>query len=124
KMPLYGNDIDETTSPLEASLGWVVKLDKPDFVGKQVLQQQKSEGFKRQWVGLKMLNNMIPRRDYPVLAGGQPIGKITSGLLSPCLKVGIGCAYVPPDKAAIGTKLEVVVRGTPHPAEVVKTPFV
>lgn len=123
KMALYGSDISDDTSPLEASLGWVVKFDKGDFVGRSVLEKQKAEGTKRQWVGFKMLDKAIPRHDYPVLVDGKEVGKVTSGTMSPTLKVGIGCAYLPTAQAKVGQKLQVVVRGEPHDAEVVKTPF-
>ncbi len=124
KLPLYGNDIDETTSPLEAGLGWVVKLDKASFVGRAALQQQKAEGVKRRWIGFKMRDNHIPRSGYPVLISGREVGKVTSGLMSPMLKIGIGCAYVPVEHAEVGRALEILIRDKPHTAEIVKTPFV
>ena len=124
KMPLYGSDIDDDTSPLEAGLGWVVKLDKGDFVGRSVLERQKHEGVKRAWVGFKMLDHTIPRHEYAVLVEGREVAKVTSGTMSPVLKVGIGCAYLPAADAKVGRRIQVVVRGEPHDAEVVKTPFV
>ncbi|MCC6811127.1 MAG: glycine cleavage system aminomethyltransferase GcvT [Deltaproteobacteria bacterium] len=125
KLPLYGMDIDETTSPLEAGLDWVVKLEKPmDFVGKTVLAKQKRDGVTRKWVGFKMQSNQIPRHDYAVRIDGKDVGKVTSGLMSPNLRVGIGCAYLPAAQANVGQKIEIVVRDKPQPAEVVKTPFV
>jgi aminomethyltransferase len=124
KLPLYGNDIDDTTSPLEAGLGWVVKLDKKSFVGKASLEAEKAAGLSRKWVGFRMKDAHIPRAGYPVLVDGKEVGKVTSGTQSPCLKVGIGCAYLPLAQAVAGQAIEVVVRGQPHPAEVVKTPFV
>jgi aminomethyltransferase len=123
KMPLYGNDIDEKTTPIEAGLSWCVKLDKPSFLGKSVLEKQKAEGPKQKWVGFKMLDNHIARAGYAVHAGGKEVGRVTSGTQSPSLKVGIGCAYVPPETAVVGTKIEIIIRDKPHPAEVVKTPF-
>jgi aminomethyltransferase len=125
KMPLYGMDIDDTTSPLEAGIDWVVKLDKSsDFLGKAVLTKQKAEGVKRKWVGFKMANNLIPRHGYPVLVDGKEVSKVTSGLMSPNLRVGIGCAYVPTADAVEGRKIEIVIRDKAAPAEIVKTPFV
>jgi aminomethyltransferase len=125
KLPLYGMDIDETTTPLEAGLDWVVKLDKaPDFNGKAALAQQKQRGVARKWVGFKMLSNLIPRHGYPVLVQGKEVSNVTSGLMSPMLRVGIGCAYLPAEHAVIGEKIEIVVRDKSQPAEVVKTPFV
>lgn len=123
KMPLYGSDIDDHTSPLEAGLGWVVKFDKGDFVGRAALEAQKAAGLKRLWVGFKMLGKAIPRHGYPVWVDGQEVGVVTSGTMSPSLKVGLGCAYLPLAKSAVGQKLQIVVRGEKHDAEVVKTPF-
>lgn len=125
KLPLYGNDLDDTTSPLEAQLDWVVKLDKEvRCIGYEVLAAQKAEGVRRKWVGFKMGDNFIPRQGYPVLIGGKEVGKVSSGLSSPTLKLGIGCAYLPAELSAQGTALEVLVRGAPHPAVVCATPFV
>jgi len=124
KLALYGNDLLDTTSPLEAGLGWVVKLDKASFVGKPALDAQKAAGVSRLWVGFKMRDNHIARAGYPVLIDGKEVGHVTSGTQSPQLKVGIGCVYVPVSQSAVGTKLEIIVRGAPHPAEIVKTPFI
>lgn len=121
KMPLYGNDIDETTTPLEAQLNWVVKLDKNDFVGRAALLAQPAA---RKWVGFTMLDKVIPRQHYEVRHAGARIGEVTSGTMSPVRRVGIGCAYVPAALAAVDTEIEIVVRGEPHPARVCDTPFV
>lgn len=123
KMALYGNDIDDTTSPLEAGLGWVVKMDKGDFVGRSVLEQQKRDGLRRKLVGFEMLDKAPARDGYEVVSGGDVIGRVTSGSPAPYLKKNIGLAYVPPDRAAVGTGLGVLVRGREVPAVVVKTPF-
>ncbi len=122
---LYGNDIDETTTPLEAGLGWVVKLDKPDFVGREALLRQKTEGVGRRLVGLRLDENTAPpRHGYRVLAAGRTVGRVTSGSKSPTLGRGIALALVESTVAEIGTALEVESRSRQHPAEVVTLPFV
>ena len=120
---LYGNDLDEDTTPLEAGLGWVVKLDKGDFVGREALQRQKAEGVGRRLVGFRLKERGFPRHGYPIAVGGEEVGTITSGTLSPSLGEGIGMAYVPTAAAKPGTEVGVVIRGTPIPAEVVRPPF-
>ncbi len=120
---LYGNDLDEDTTPLEAGLGWVVKMGKGDFVGRDALARQKEAGVARRLVGFRLLERGFPRHGYPVLAEGAPVGLVTSGVLSPTLGVGIGMAYVPTALARPGTPLAVSIRGTPVPAEVVRPPF-
>jgi len=124
KLALYGQDIDESTSPLEADLAWVVDLNKPHFVGQHALLKQAEQGLSRLWVGFKMQDKQIPRHGYAVEIQGQPVGVVTSGVMSPCLRVGIGCAYLPIDYAKIGQKIDIVVRQQRVLAEVVKTPFV
>jgi hypothetical protein len=99
-MALYGNDIDHTTTPIEADLGWIVKLDKGDFAGRDVLAREKTEGPKRKLVGFKMVDCGIARHGYPVVEGGEEIGVVTSGIHSPTLKKAIGLAYLPLDKSA------------------------
>ena len=123
RLPLYGNDIDETTTPLEAGLQRFVKLDGPDFCGRAALIRQRDEGVRRRLVGLEMLDRAIPRPHYAVLAQGREVGHVTSGTFSPTLGQGIALAYVPTELSAVGTELAVQVRGEPHPARVVKTPF-
>jgi aminomethyltransferase len=123
RLPLYGNDIDDTTTPLEAGLSRFVKLDGPDFCGRAALLRQREQGLTRRLVGLEMLDRAIPRPHYPVLLDGQEIGQVTSGTFSPTLGKGIALAYVPTDHAAVGTELAIVVRDQPHPARIVKTPF-
>jgi aminomethyltransferase len=125
KMALYGNEIDETTNPLEAGLGWAVKLDKGDFVGREVLARVKQQGVTRKLVGLEVTGRGIARHGYPVkdADGGNVIGQVTSGSPSPTLNKNIALAYVPNAQSAIGTKIWVDCRGKDVEAVVVKTPF-
>jgi aminomethyltransferase len=123
KFPLYGHEISETLNPLEAGLGWVTKLDKGDFVGRTPLASLKERGYGRALVGLKTLGRGIPRQDYLVEREGKVIGKVTSGTHSPSLNHGIAIAYVDVPSAALGTKLDVVIRDQRVPHEVVPTPF-
>jgi len=123
-MALYGQDIDETTTPLEAGLGWVVHLDtKGDFIGRSVLEHQKSAGVERRLVGLEMQGRYIARHGYPVLYEGKAVGEVTSGTLSPTVGRAIALAYVPTQLSKTGQQLEVEIRGKAHPAVVVKKPF-
>ncbi|MGB3208641.1 MAG: glycine cleavage system aminomethyltransferase GcvT [Crinalium sp.] len=123
-MALYGQDIDETTTPLEAGLGWLVHLDtKGDFIGRAVLEQQKAAGVGIRLVGLEMQGRYIARHGYPVLAAGEAVGVVTSGTLSPTLGRAIALAYVPTQLSKIGQQLEVEIRGKAYPATVVKKPF-
>ena len=120
---LYGHDMDETTTPLEAGLGWVVKLAKGDFAGRDVLLRQKEEGLKRKLVGFEVLGRAPARDGYPIVIDGQQVGVIASGSPAPFLKKNIGLAYLPAEHSAIGTGFFVVVRGRNVPARVVETPF-
>jgi aminomethyltransferase len=121
---LYGNDIDESTHPLESGLGWVVKLDKDDFIGKDALVKLKAEGNTRRMVGFEMIDRGIARHDYPVInEAGEHIGKVTSGTKGPSVNKAIGIAYVPISQAKIGSEFLVEIRGKPTKAMVVKTPF-
>jgi aminomethyltransferase len=123
-MALYGQDIDDTTTPLEAGLGWLVHLDtKGDFIGRKALEQQKANGVQRKLVRLQMQGRNIARHDYPVLSAGEKVGEITSGTLSPTLGVPIALAYVPAELAKVDNQLEVEIRGKTYPATVVKRPF-
>jgi aminomethyltransferase len=125
RLSLYGNEIDETTNPLEAGLGWVVKLDKPaGFVGRDALVRVKAAGLTRTIVGFEMTGRGIARHGYPLLsADGVPFGVCTSGSPSPTLGKNIGLGYVPLEHSAVGTRIQVDCRGKPIEAEVVKTPF-
>lgn len=121
---LYGNDIDDTTSPLEAGLGWITKLDT-DFVDKEFLAQQKAEGITRKLVGFEMQEKGIPRHDYEVVdAEGNTIGKVTSGTMSPMKKVGVGLAYIDKPHFKVGSDVYIKVRNKNLLAKVVKLPFV
>src|SRR4051812_29779239 len=122
-MALYGNDIDDTVTPLEANLGWLVKLKKGEFVGSDVLNKQKAEGLKKRLVGFTLDDRNIARHGYPVFANGQPSGVVCSGTMSPTLGIPIGTAYVPSDLAKEGSTFEVEIRGKRVPATVVKPPF-
>ena len=122
---LYGNDIDDTTSPLEGGLGWITKLDKGDFVDREFFAKQKEEGVSRKLVGFELTDKGVPRHDYPVVdAEGNVIGKVTSGTPSPMKKIGIGLAYVAKSHFKIGTEIFIQVRNKNLAAKVVKTPFV
>jgi len=123
KMALYGNDIDQTTTPIEADLGWIVKLDKGDFNGRDVLQREKAEGPARKLVGFEMIDRGIARHGYTVVDGGREVGVVTSGTHSPTLKKAIGLAYLPLDKSAQGTEFTILNRGKETRARVVPTPF-
>ena len=121
---LYGQEIDETTSPLEAGLSWVVKLDNEDFVGKTALLKQKSDGLSRKLVGIKMLNRGVPRSHYPIFKDDRKIGELTSGTHSPSLKTGIGLGYVENEFCETGTKVELEIRNQRYEGELVQLPFV
>jgi aminomethyltransferase len=123
-MCLYGQDISDTTTPLEAGLGWLVHLDtKGDFIGREILVQQKTQGVERKLVGLNMQGRYIARHDYPVMANDKQIGIVTSGTMSPTLGRAIALAYVPTKFATLGQEVAVEIRGKLHPATVVKKPF-
>ena len=123
KMALYGNDIDQSTTPLEADLGWIVKLEKGDFTGRDVLEREKNQGPKRKLIGFEMVDRGIARHGYPVVDGKDEIGVVTSGTHSPTLKKAIGLAYLPLDKSAQGSEFTVLIRGKETRARVVPTPF-
>ena len=122
---LYGNDMDEEHTPLEAGLGWIVKLDKAGgFIGSDALKEQKAQGLKRKLVGFKLTGKGIARHGYPVLSQSSRVGEVTSGTMSPVLKEPIGLAYVPTGLSKVDTAIEIEIRGKPVAAQVVKTPFV
>lgn len=120
---LHGQDIDEEHTPLEAGLGWIVKLDKGDFIGAEALRRQKAEGVKRKLVGFELTEPGIPRPHYPILKDGQRVGEVTSGTMGPAVKKAIGIGYVPPELSAEGCTFHVEIRGRQVAAKVVKTPF-
>jgi aminomethyltransferase len=121
---LYGNDIDDQTTPLEAGLGWIVKLQKSDaFMGQDALKAQKAHGVERKLVGFSLTEKGIPRHGYPVLVDGRPVSEVRSGTLSPSLKTPIGMAYLPTSRAEVGSEFQVEIRGRAVGAKVVPTPF-
>ncbi|MDH7477003.1 MAG: glycine cleavage system aminomethyltransferase GcvT [Candidatus Bathyarchaeota archaeon] len=123
-MCLYGNDIDEKTTPLEATLGFVVKLQKGNFIGKDVLLKQKNEGIKQKRVGIRMIEQGIPRPNFEVYSGtNEKIGYVTSGTFSPLLKCGIGMAYVQISQSQEGNIVNVKIRDKLAKAEIVSFPF-
>ncbi|MBI1845406.1 MAG: glycine cleavage system aminomethyltransferase GcvT [Candidatus Rokubacteria bacterium] len=123
KYALYGNDIDETTNPLEAGLGWVVKPAKGEFVGRAAIERVRAAGPRRRLVGLEMVDRSVARHGYPVLKDGRAAGVVTSGSYGPSVDRFIALAYVETPLAAVGTDLAVEIRGQARPARVVKTPF-
>jgi aminomethyltransferase len=124
KYCLYGNDIDETTTPLEARIGWAVDLDHSDFLGKAALLQQKATGLNRFLVAFKMLERGLPRHGYELFAEDQKVGIVTSGGQSPSLKQGIGLAYINNPYHKVGTELEIEIRGKRLGVQIIKPPFV
>jgi aminomethyltransferase len=123
KYALYGNDIDQTTNPIEAGLGWVVKLDKGEFIGRSTIGRVKAEGVRRKLVGFEMVDRAVARHGYRILKDGVEVGVVTSGSYGPSVDRFIGMGYVSADGSAVGTEIQVEVRGTPHAARVVRTPF-
>ena len=122
-MRLYGNDIDESTTVLEAGLGWTIGWKKGDFIGRERLLEQKERGLARTLVGFEMLERGIARQGYPVVSGGQHVGQVTSGTQTPFLKKAIGMAYVPMALSAPGSQIEIDIRGRATKAQVVSLPF-
>ncbi|HSM77070.1 MAG TPA: glycine cleavage system aminomethyltransferase GcvT, partial [Bryobacteraceae bacterium] len=123
KMALYGHEIDATITPWEAGLGWIVKMDKGDFLGRDALARQKQEGVKRKLAAFEMTERGIARDGYEVYLDGQPAGWVTSGGPSPTLNKNIGLCYLPSDRAAIGTRIEIMIRNQPAGAVIVPSPF-
>lgn len=124
RMPLYGQELSDSISPLEAGLGWAVKLDKGDFIGREPIAAQKASGAPRKAVGFKLTERGgSPRTHYPVQVDGEAVGEVTSGAMSPTLGENIGLALVDASAAGVGKPLEVIVRDRPVAAVQVKTPF-
>jgi len=123
KYMLYGNDIDQTTNPLEAGLGWIVKLDKGNFTGKEPTLKFKQQGIRRKLVAFEHLDRAFPRQHYEIQKDGKKIGEVTSGTFSPSLDKGIGLGYVPVEFSEIGTEWDIIIRGKGNKAAVVKPPF-
>ncbi len=123
KLMLYGNDIDETTTVLEADLKWIVKFKKGEFLGREALLKQSEEGLKRKLVGFELLEKGVARRHYPVYFQGKPVAEVTSGTFAPYLKKSIGLAYLPIEATEIGTEIEIGIRDKRVKGRVVATPF-
>jgi aminomethyltransferase len=120
---LYGNDMDETTTPLETTIDWTVKFDKGDFIGKEAMLRQKAKGIDRKLAGFEMIDRGIPRHGYPVLKGDETIGKVTSGSFSPTTNKNIGLCFIKSQYARVGEELQIRIRDNNYHARVVKTPF-
>jgi aminomethyltransferase len=122
-MPLYGNDIDDTTTVLEADLQWIVKFDKGNFLGKAVLEKQLKEGIEKKLVGFEMIGPGIGRHGYKAFYKGKEVGWVTSGTHAPFIKKNIGLAYLPPELGKVGSQFTVEIRDKEIPAKVIPTPF-
>jgi aminomethyltransferase len=120
---LYGNDLDEEHTPLESGLGWITKLDKGDFIGRDVLVAQKEAGVSRRLVGMKLTERGFPRHGYPVAFEDQDVGEVTSGVVSPSLGIGVAMGYVPTELSKAGTEVGVRIRNKVIPAVVQRPPF-
>ncbi|NLY11847.1 MAG: glycine cleavage system aminomethyltransferase GcvT [Firmicutes bacterium] len=123
RLPLYGNDIDDTTTPLEAGLGRFVKLDKEYFIGKEVLQKQKEEGIKEKLVAFVMEERGIPRQGYPIVLNGEEVGRVTSGSMSPTLGKAIGMGYIKVEHAQPDTIISISIRGKESKARIIQGRF-
>jgi aminomethyltransferase len=123
RMPLYGNDLDDTTTPHEAGLDWIVKRAKGEFIGRAALEAEALAGAKRRLAGFEMVDRGIGRHGYPVRSGGREVGIVTSGTFGPFVKKNIGLAYVPPALSEPGARFDVVIRTRDTAAVVVPTPF-
>jgi len=121
--PLYGHELDDSTTPLEAGLAWVTKFSKPSFIGREVLLGQKQEGVKRKLIGLELLGPGIARSGYELFKDGRPIGRVTSGTKSPSLGKSIALGYVASEEAHTGNVVEVAIRGRRVPTKLVSLPF-
>ena len=121
--PLYGHELDDETTLLEANLGWIAKLEKGDFLGREVLARQHEQGVRKKLIGFEMTERGIGRDGYTVWVDGQPAGKVTSGSYAPFLKKSIGMAYVPPALAEVGREIKIEIRGKLVSARVVPLPF-
>ncbi len=119
---LYGNDIDQTTNPIEAGLSWLVKLDKEDFIGQEAILKAK-QNLRRNLVAFEMVDKAFPRQHYEIWKNVSKIGEVTSGIFSPSLEKGIGLGYVPVPESKIGNEIEILIRDKTYKAVVVKPPF-
>ncbi|MBX3051062.1 MAG: glycine cleavage system aminomethyltransferase GcvT [Caldilineaceae bacterium] len=122
-MPLYGHEIDATINPYEARQGWTVSLDKPDFLGRAALLKAKLEANQKILVGFEMIDRAVARDHYEIAVDGQVVGHVTTGMKSPTLDKFLGLGYVPPAYQKLGTEIDILVRGTPKRAKVVRRPF-
>jgi aminomethyltransferase len=122
-MSLYEHEIDETTTLIEANLGWICKLDKGEFIGREALTKQKESGPEKRLVGFEVVERGIARDGQDVVINGQAKGRVTSGSPAPYLKKNIGFAYIPTELAVIGNEIQIDVRGRLVKAQIVKTPF-
>jgi len=120
---LYGNDIDETTTPLEARLSWAVNFDKKDFIGKKKLQEQREKGVRKRLVGFEMIDRAIPRHGYKIFVGKDSVGYVTSGSFSPSLQKDIGLGYVSNEYTKSGEQIKIQIRNNQCLARIIKTPF-
>jgi aminomethyltransferase len=122
-MSLYGHELNDDITPLEANLSWICKLGKGDFIGREALQKQKEEGLKRKLVGFEMVDKGIARDEQDILINGEKVGFVSSGSPAPFLKKNIGLAFVPTEFASIGQEITIDVRGKFLKASIVPTPF-
>jgi aminomethyltransferase len=122
-MPLYGNDIDDTTTVIEAGLQWIIKFDKGGFLGKEILEKQIEDGIEKKLVGFEMIGAGIARHGYKTFFEGKEVGWVTSGTHAPFLKKNIGLAYLPPEVGKVGNQFTIEIRGKEIPAKVIPTPF-
>jgi aminomethyltransferase len=122
-LPLYGHELDETTSPLEIGYGWTVKLDKGDFIGRDKLVKQKEKGLPKQLIGLVTEGQALPRQGYAIKLGKEQVGQVTSGSKGLCVGYPIALGFVKPELAHVGESLTVDIRGVDVPAKVVAIPF-
>ncbi|KAA6310023.1 Aminomethyltransferase, partial [termite gut metagenome] len=121
---LYGHELNDTTSPIEAGLGWITKFTEgKEFINRSMIEKQKNEGTARRLIGFEMIERGIPRQDYDIYATGEKVGTVTSGTMSPVRKTGIGMGYLKTAYATLGTEIEIDVRGRRLKAVVVKPPF-
>ncbi len=123
RLMLYGNDISDNTTPIEANLNWTVKFNKGAFTGSDVLKKQKEQGVSKTLVGFELGKGPAARHGYPIVKDGKTVGEVTSGTMAPTLKKNIGLGYVPPALSAIGTVFDIEIRGKNYPATVIETPF-
>jgi aminomethyltransferase len=121
-MPLYGHEIDANTNPLEARLGWTISWDK-EFIGREALLKARLEKPARLLVGFEMIDKAVPREHYEIVIQDQVVGNVTTGMKSPTLDRFLGLGYVPSQHSALGSEIEIIVRGQPKKAKIVKRPF-